>query len=466
MPDGTSVNLAFPRAQPDPMPLRFMTRRPLKPLLALTALVLPALLAAQTSTSSSEEERLTKLMADSAQWYVPRSTVSLGFRVLSSGGKVHFGNLGSVAFDATVAPIADGAVDRVYDNGAVRTDTARLAEKDANGNVITIPGSRYAIFTTSTVNVLDASGNPVLNADGTNVTQDVTQQTGDFLAYTPGLTRNWAYGAASQLTSNGHVAMSTYSATSEGAGFTKQTGASAGVEFQFVYNLSKPAKRVQWGLLSGIALNGISSKSVGSVTSTLHTQTDLYSLAGATAPAAPYTAPSFVDYVDSTGTVLGANGLETTVPITAVPDAHLVTSTPGGATINGRWQMKGAYYMIRLGPSLRTQLTPRLGLSASAGVAGAYAGTTYSVAETFDVPDLPTVIVGGVVGTEQTTESKFLAGYYADLNLDWAANERAALFGGFTAQSFGGYDQAVGSRTARVDLGSSVGVRGGISIRF
>jgi hypothetical protein len=62
--------------------------------------------------------------------------------------------------------------------------------------------------------------------------------------------------------------------------------------------------------------------------------------------------------------------------------------------------------------------------------------------------------------------TKFLNGYYADLNLEWAANERTGLFGGFTAQKFDGYDQQVNGRTARIDLGSSVGLRGGVSIRF
>ncbi|SDS54524.1 hypothetical protein [Opitutus sp. GAS368] len=437
-----------------------MTLRPLKSLAALLFLALPVLLPAQTASSSSEEVRLEKLMADSAQWYVPRTTVSVGFRVLSSGGKVQFGNLGSVAY----TPFATGA-DRLYDNGAVRADAPRPAEKDANGNVTTTPGGRYPGFTTVTVNVKDANGNNVLDASGNPVTQQVTQQSGDFLAYTPGQTRSWNYDAASQLTSDGHVAMSTYSTTSEGAGFLKKSGASAGVEFQYVYTFSKPANRLQWGLMAGIALNGISSKTAGSVTSTLHTKTDYYSLNGQTAPTAPYTAPSFVDYTGADGTVY-TSGQETTVPLAALPDQQTETATPGGATVNGKWQIKGAYYMLRLGPSLRTQLTPRLGLSASLGLAGAYAGTTYSVTETFQVPDVPTVTVGSVVGTEQTTESKFLGGYYADLNLDWMANEHTGLFGGFTAQRFGGYDQAVGSRTARIDLGSSVGLRGGISIRF
>lgn len=221
-------------------------------------------------------------------------------------------------------------------------------------------------------------------------------------------------------------------------------------------------------MLTGISLNGINAKSSGSVTATLHAQTDFYSLNGAAAPAAPYNSTlAFVDLLDGSGNVIGANGLETTVPLATVPDQPTkLTDTVGGTTINGNWQIKGAYYMVRLGPSVQTQLTSRLNVSASVGLAGAYAGTTYSVAETFQVPDVPDALVGGAVGTEQTTETKFLTGYYADLNLEWAANERTGLFTGFTAQKFDGYDQSVGSRTARIDIGSSVGLRGGISIRF
>ncbi|MBI2497893.1 MAG: hypothetical protein HYV75_08295, partial [Opitutae bacterium] len=47
-----------------------------------------------------------------------------------------------------------------------------------------------------------------------------------------------------------------------------------------------------------------------------------------------------------------------------------------------------------------------------------------------------------------------------------AANEITGLFGGLTAQKLGDYDQVVGGRTAKVDLGSSVGIRAGVSIKF
>ena len=139
---------------------------------------------------------------------------------------------------------------------------------------------------------------------------------------------------------------------------------------------------------------------------------------------------------------------------------------PDGVEVQGVWQVKGAYFMVRLGPSVRTNLTSRLGVNASLGVAGAYAGTTYSVSERFVVPGLTDTYVGNSSGIAESRATKFLSGYYADLNLEWAANERTGLFTGVTAQKFEAYDQEVGGRTARIDLGSTVGIRGGVSIRF
>jgi hypothetical protein len=461
------VNLAFPRAQPDPMAFPFMTLRSLRYILLLSTLAAPACLPAQVTTSSSEEERLEKLMADSAQWYVPRNRVSVGFRMLNSGGKVTFGNLGNVPFELTVSPVSAGVADRVYDNGGVHIDAPRLNEKDENGNQISTPGQHYAVMGTVTVTKTNPDGTAVIGDDGNVVTEDVTTQIGDFLAYTPGRSRNWAYASASQVTADGHIALSTYSATTDGESKLKDSGAAAGVEFQFVRTLSNPSARLQWGIVTGVALNGINSKVSGSVKATLNTRTDYYSLLGQAAPTAPYfSSDAFSDYTTSAGTVV-TGGKEDTVPIAAVPDQPTVeTSTPGGITVDGHWQIKGAYFMVRVGPAVRAQLTPRLGLNASLGVAGAYAGTTYSVSERFQVPDVADVFVGNTSGIQENRTTKFMNGYFADVNLEWAASERTGLFTGLTAQKFDGYDQELGGRTARVDLGSSVGLRGGVSIRF
>lgn len=90
---------------------------------------------------------------------------------------------------------------------------------------------------------------------------------------------------------------------------------------------------------------------------------------------------------------------------------------------------RGRIFSCGLAPACRAQLTQRLGLSASLGVAGAYTGSTYSVIESFAAPDS-----GGAVITtpdpEKSSTSEFLSGYYADINLDWAVSERTGFFGG------------------------------------
>jgi hypothetical protein len=164
---------------------------------------------------------------------------------------------------------------------------------------------------------------------------------------------------------------------------------------------------------------------------------------------------------------------EVTVPLTNLADPALSTNTAvaGGAEVTGRWQVKGAYFLVKLGPSLRTQLTDRLGLTASIGVAGGYAGTRYTASESFTIATLPDTVLelqdtetgANVIGS---TTTKFLTGYYADLNLEWAANESMGLFGGFTAQQLNDYEQKLGDRRAKIDVGNSVGIRGGVSIRF
>jgi hypothetical protein len=65
-----------------------------------------------------------------------------------------------------------------------------------------------------------------------------------------------------------------------------------------------------------------------------------------------------------------------------------------------------------------------------------------------------------------STTTRFLAGYFADLNLEWSLNETMGLFSGVTAQKLNDYEQKLGDRVAKIDLGNSVGIRGGVSIRF
>jgi len=436
-----------------------MTLRPLR-FTALIALgCLPSFLLAQADVTGKEEERLEQLARSQGEWAAPpKSKLSVGFRMLTSGGRIDFQNLGSVASGLVVPAATEGLVNRTYLNGNVRVDAARSSEKDSAGNVTSTPGGRYDVFATQTLNVVDADGN-------VTGTQDVSVRVGDLLSYTPGLTREWTAMTTNQLDRAGYVSFSDYNATSGGGAANYKQGATGGVEFQIARDFGRGSRRFHWGMIAGVTLNDINGKSAGTVSSTLHTRTDYYSTGGNVVAPERLDNPSFTTFFDSSGNPIVDTSFETTTALSGVPDASLTTdvATPNGTNVDGRWQVKGSYFMFRVGPSLRTQITDRLGLTASIGLAGAYAGTRYTAVESFTVPDLPDVVVEA---NEASTTAKFLSGYFADLNIEWAANEVLGLFGGVTAQQLSDYEQKLGERSAKIDLGSSVGLRGGISIRF
>lgn len=409
---------------------------------------LPVLLPAQ-ETTGIEDERMQELAKrQDEEWIGPKNKTSVGFRVLNSGGTVRFGNLGSIPAKS-VAPASAGAVNRVYDNGYVLADRPRTDEVDANGNQISTPGGRYPIYSTLT--------------DGTKV------QVGEGLGYEPGVSREWKLYSQAQLDERpGYVALTNYSATSEGGHFSDETGMVAGVEMEYTRTFGRISRRIQWGLTTGLTLNSISSQSSGAVTSTLNSHTDYYLIHGTlgTVPEAGLGGPSGAPYIVD-GVTISPSGLETTVPLNQTQDATSKdNSVAGGATVNGRWTVKGAYFMVKLGPSIHAQFTDHWEMTASAGFAGAYAGSTYTATEALTVAGLPSTQIAGIQDPVQSNETAFLSGYYADLTIQWAANERTGLFGGVTAQQLSSYEQKVGERTALIDLGTAVGVRGGITIKF
>ena len=396
----------------------------------LVLLAVPAALFAQED-SAREEERLSAL-ARSADWYTPKTDFSMGFRMLSSGAKVHFGQLGTVPYNSLPAAASDGLVTRTYNNGTVTVDTPRANELDAHGNQTSTPGGRYQI------SVTDASG--------------AVTVTNDLLSYTPGLTRSWTYFTPEQaLARPGYIAMNSYSATTDGAAVDKKQGASVGVELQLSHTFYQLTKRISLGLSTGLAINGINNKASGDVAATLTTYSDYYSLHGLAAPTTSltsnYNGPTYTD-LTSSGVVF-TNGLETTVPLSVQPDGHDIIAVTGGTTVHGLWEVKGAYMMLRFGPSLRAQVTNRLTLTASLGLAGAYAGTTYSASESFLIPVVGTTITESTV---TSSANKLLSGYYADVNLEFAANERTGLYGGMSLQKLGAYDQTLEGRTAHINI--------------
>jgi hypothetical protein len=431
-----------------------MTLRSLQSAVALAVLSVPAVSFAQSQTSANEDERLEALIRESEMVYVPQNTVTIGFRVLSSGPKTSFSGLGNVPTRNVIPPASEGAKNRIYDDGAVGGDAVRANEKDADGNQKT-PDANGRYQTYATVKDEDGVESEVL--------------TGDYISYVDGLSRSWSYSSDEQATMRpGYIGMSNYSASANSGTAFKEQGMTAGVELQVARMITKPGRRIQLGLVAGVSLSDINNKTSGSVLATLTRETDYYSLNGRPVPprgetSGYYVGPSFEDILDDEGEVLVPGGRETTTPISQTPSDSDSETIVDGATIDGYWQVKGNYFLVRLGPLVRTQITDRIGISASLGVAGAYAGTRFTSIESFKVPGTEQII-GGVA--ESSHVSKFLSGYYADVNVEFTANDRTGFFGGLTAQQFGEYSQTLGGRTATIDLGNAVGLRGGVSVKF
>ena len=380
-------------------------------------------------------------------------TLKVGL-TLSQAPKVQFGNLGSVP--SLLPQPGAGVVGRLYMDGTVNYDAPRpyvagspQNEYSADRDRLSPTGGRYIYYNPS----------------------DPTQPMGNYLSYAPGVTRNWSYNNQSQATTNpGSIAFDIYSANSQGATFAGSHRITNGVELSAVRALTNPSKRVHFSFVAGVALNGINSKKSATVTSSLHTYTDLYSLNGLSAPVTPlntdgtsptpgvqYTGPSFV--TDSTTGLV----TETTQVLSTLPTQTISTDTPDGAVVTGLWKLKGAYFTLKLGPEVTANLTRSLALNASAGVAGSYVGTTYTANETFSVVGIASPLTTGDVSTSKNT---FLPGYYANIDATWTLNERSGFFAGVSYDNLGEYNQSVGGRTAKVDLSATAGVRGGLSIKF
>ena len=376
---------------------------------------------------------------------------------LSQGPKVKFGDLGNMP--VILALPASGVIGRTYMDGSVNVDAPRPyvagdphSEFSADGNRLSPTGGRYQVYDS----------------------RDSTILRGDYLSYTPGLTRSWSYNNASQTTTKpGYMAFDIYNATTQGASFTGSRRYTGGFELSVSRDITNPNKRVRVSIVAGVSINGISSSKAGTVNSTLNTYTDFYSLNGLAAPITPATSTQTVGVIYSGPSFVTINGVDTESTGAEAPTALTLSTLPDGgsnntsqtdgAVVTGLWKLKGAYFTLKLGPQVTALLTRTLALNASVGVAGSYVGTTYSATESFSVVGMPNALTTGV---ESSNKNTALPGYYANLDATWTLNERTGLFAGVSYDNLGEYNQSVGGRTAKIDLSATAGVRGGISIKF
>ena len=374
--------------------------------------------------------------------YEPKSTVRFGFRYLS-GVKTSFAGTGRIAAPEDPGPITGANLTRVYHDGAVRPDARTVARLDSSGNPVIDPQSGSQVF------------DPIAP---------------------DGRTNTWNYTDLSQLTAiPGYVAFHTYSADVVDTVARNKSGSrSSGLDISVSRDMGKLFGRFPWNLTAGMSINDISINTSDNVRASVRSITDFYSLYGKTPPEPPYSSPSSTTttVVDASGNaVLNSDGttqsvtVDTSILIGNEPAGRTDTTAINNSSVTNRWRLRGAYYTFHAGPTLWIPITARLRASLSVGAALVYAGTSYTVTQTFE-PDL-----GAEISNTNDSEAyKLLPGYFADATVQFDLTERTGFYAGAVFQSAGSYTQTIDTADAhystKIDLANQSGIRAGLSIRF
>ena len=375
---------------------------------------------------------------------IPKYTLSLGVRTLS-GAKSSFTGRGFVSSFQPGSDITTPGITRIYQDGNTLANN---------------PSYSFSIP----------------HADGTSTTYTA--------APTPaGFTNTWSFLSLGQERSDNNLDFHSYAADVVDSGLhQKNPGMGSGIELMVMRDMGNLGKKIEWKLLFGASLTDIKSHTSDTLAASVTTITDTYltNLNGATAlpSSPPYTAPSFkqIPQVDSNGfPVYDTSGaqiidyVETTIYLGDHPLSRTTTITPG--TVLNQWELKGAYFTFRLGPSISYLITDRLRFTVSAGAALVYSGTSYSVAQTYQPIGLDPL-----VSTASDEEAKFMPGYFVDVTVQYDFTDRTGFYAGAGIQDTGSYTQTAvlndsitgshASYKALVDLSGLSGFRMGMTFKF
>ena len=247
----------------------------------------------------------------------------------------------------------------------------------------------------------------------------------------------------------------------------------AGVELILDRDMGKLGKRFSWSLTAGFSIADIHSSVYLGVPTTLTTLTDEYDLFGQIPPAAPYASPtsSSQTVYNSAGVAVAGSGSSTqtqsvnqVILLGNVPLSRTITNTD--ITTTNRYFIEGAYYTLRMGPTIDMPVWNHFKLNVSAGPMLIYSGSILNV-----LSDLNIATGENFTDLYTKENSKILPGYYVDVDLQYQLTDTAGFYMGGVFQSAGSYKQTVPSGTSTaytstIDFGSQEGVKGGLTVRF
>jgi len=469
-----------------------------------------------------------------------KNSISIGVRLIG-GANVTFGGpgLGSIGgYDIhdpdTRAFLLDpnnGYGYIPYDDGTITADSAdATSSTPARPSQSGIPANsngRWQLPPTTVTGTISGNTLQVIN--------------GDYLAWDPSgdTTRNWSVKSATQAVPNGDgtdsIDMSTYASNGVQAGQTATAKGNArpGIELQFGRVIQR-FKHFEWGFNFTFGISEFNAKNRQTLKANAIKYTDRYPVIAytedpeggpfITGPGAlarttddngvqtPITSgPSFTDLpypnpdydpnqpedsVTNPSNLTFSGALENTAPL-GIGGAYEPQPVYGydangnqldyqnvdGGYISGYWQVKGVYYLFRLGPMIRVPIGKHFSASVSAGYIAAWVGSKMRFNETLVIPGITTkalsVIdpVNPIIQTASgyqynfTTDivknnQKYLSGAYIDVNFEWWLTTRTGFYVGAVCEKLSNYQQQAYGRVATVKMDDGIGLHFGIMTRF
>ena len=177
--------------------------------------------------------------------------------------------------------------------------------------------------------------------------------------------------------------------------------------------------------------------------------TDEYSYVSGTTPPGATPSSPYQGGFDGPGYVIGVN------PASSTTADGVVGSVAGTRNLDA--DLWGG----RLGPYLQYDLGKNVSLNLSGGLAVGWLNTSVSWNESIAFSS-----GGSMVDAGSGSDQEFLVGGYVAVNVDWRLSERWSAAGSVQYQNLGTYDQTFGTRSARLDLSSSILFTIGLSYNF
>ena len=213
-----------------------------------------------------------------------------------------------------------------------------------------------------------------------------------------------------------------------------------GLELMYQRRIGSMGSSANWGFEAALGYTDLDLANTSNGPGRNRLTTDTYQLNGVLPPGPGYA-----------GTFVGPGALLGDTP------TRVITTD----TMISRDKLSGQLFNIRLGPYAEWNLTEKLSLEGSLGLALMPASIDYDFTET-------TTLAGGgtTVTSGHSSRAELLYGLYASATLRYAFTERWGVYLGGKYQSLNSLEQSFAGRTARLDQSSTIYAILGVSYRF